>query len=141
MNTTDYHIKTVLNGENYETLVPLQTAKKKKRLIVRKGIENILLKLEDVVLFYTDSKIVYTLDKYGKKYICEENLSQLEYLLDDYQFFRANRQYIINSEYVKSYKTYEKVKLIVTMLLPELTHEIIISQETAPAFRQWISQQ
>jgi DNA-binding LytR/AlgR family response regulator len=113
----------------------------KKRLIVKKGMENILLKLEDVVLFYTDSKIVYSLDKNGKKYICEENLSQLEYLLDDYQFFRANRQYIINSEYVKSYKTYEKVKLIVTMLLPELIHEIIISQETAPAFRQWISQQ
>jgi len=53
-------------------------------------------------------------------------------------FFRANRQYIVNINYVKGFKAYEKVKLLVELTIPELNHCIIISQETAPAFRKWM---
>ncbi len=113
--------------------------KKRTRLVVRKGLENIALKLEDIVLFYTENKLVYVLDKNGKKYIADRNLSDLEVELDE-TFFRANRQYLINIQYVKGYKPFDKVKLLVDLLIPELNHCIIVSQETAPAFRKWIYQ-
>jgi DNA-binding LytR/AlgR family response regulator len=111
--------------------------RKKTRLIVRKGMENIAMRLEDIVLFYTENKVVYVIDKSGKKYMADKNLSDLEVELDE-TFFRANRQYIINLNYVKGYKAYEKVKLQVDLIIPELNHCIIISQETAPAFRKWM---
>jgi len=111
--------------------------RKKTRLIVRKGMENISMRLEDIVLFYTENKVVYVIDKSGKKYMADKNLSDLELELDE-TFFRANRQYIINLNYVKGYKPYEKVKLQVDLIIPELNHCIIISQETAPAFRKWM---
>jgi DNA-binding LytR/AlgR family response regulator len=112
--------------------------RKRSRLIVRKGMEHLTLKLEDVALLYTENKLVYVVDRLGKKYIGDKNLGEMELELDETLFFRANRQYIININFIKGFRPFEKVKLLVEMALPELKHEIIISQENAPQFRQWI---
>jgi DNA-binding LytR/AlgR family response regulator len=111
---------------------------KKKRMIVKKGLENISLRLEDVVLFYTENKIVYVVDRWGKKYLADKNLAELEEDLDTNIFFRANRQYIININFVRGFKSYEKVKLMIDLTLPELNHCIIVSQEMAPQFKEWM---
>ncbi len=112
--------------------------KKKRRLLVHKGLETISLRLEEVVLFYTENKVVHVIDSSGKKYLCDKNLTDLETELDMDSFFRANRQFIVNIEYVKGYKTYEKVKLQIDLTLQNLPYCIIISQETAPIFRKWM---
>ena len=56
---------------------------KKKRILVKKGMENISLRLDDVVLFYTENKIVYVVDRWGKKYIADKNLGEMENELDE----------------------------------------------------------
>jgi len=111
---------------------------KKKRIIVKKGMENISLRLDDVVLFYTENKIVYVIDRWGKKFLADKNLTELEEELDNSVYFRANRQYIININFVRGFKSYEKVKLLVDLTIPELSHCIIVSQEMAPQFREWM---
>ena len=111
---------------------------KKKRLLVKKGMENISLRMEDIVIFYTENKIVYVIDRSGKKFLSDKNLAELEQSLDENIFFRANRQYIININFIKGFKSYEKVKLQVDLTIPELNHCIIVSQETAPLFREWM---
>lgn len=121
-----------------ENLVTYMNRRRKTRLIVKKGLENISLRLEDIVLFFTENKIVYVTDNQGKKYMTEKNLAELEKELDPQLFFRVNRQYIININYIKGFKSFEKVKLKVDLVLPELPHQIIVSQETAPEFRKWI---
>lgn len=73
-------------------------------------------------------------------HIIDKNLSDLEDGLDRAVFFRVNRQYIVNIAFIKSFKAYEKVKLQVDLSMPELNHRIIVSQETAPFFRRWISE-
>jgi DNA-binding LytR/AlgR family response regulator len=112
--------------------------KRKTRILVQKGLENILLKLEDIVLFYTENKVVYVVDRLEKKYLTDSNLLELEEELDPLVFFRANRQYIININFIKSFRAYEKVKIKLDLNLTELNHCIIVSQETAPHFRKWI---
>ena len=92
-------------------------------------MENISLRLDDVVLFYTENKIVYVVDRWGKKYIADKNLGEMENELDENVFFRANRQYIININFIRGFKAYEKVKLIVDLTLPDLNHCVIVSQE------------
>ena len=101
---------------------------------------NVPLRLEDIVLFYTEDKISYAVDRDGKKYICEKNLTELEELLTSGGFFRANRQYIVNAEYIRSYKTYDKVKLVIDLSIPVTENLIVVSQETAPHFRRWMSE-
>ncbi len=112
--------------------------KKKTRLVVKRGAEHVFLLLDDVVLFYTENKIVFVLDKEGRKYMADKNLSDLEEELDKETFFRVNRQYILNINYVKSYKSYDRVKLQVDLHISHPAHNIVISQETAPLFKKWI---
>jgi len=78
------------------------------------------------------------MDRFSKKYVSDKTLSELEEELDSTTFFRVNRQYIININYVKSFKAHEKVKLLIDITIPEINHSIVISQETAPAFRKWM---
>jgi len=77
-------------------------------------------------------------DKEEKKYLCDRNLSALEQELDEAMFFRANRKYIVNIQYIRGFKSFEKVKLEVNLTLPTINHNIIVSQETAPLFKKWI---
>lgn len=126
---TVQHIENLINFINHKT---------KSRLLVKKGLENILLRLEDIILFYTENKMVFVIDRFSKKYIADKTLSQLESEMDENTFFRANRRYIVNLNFVKGFKPYEKVKLLIDLNIPEINHSIIVSQETAPAFRQWM---
>jgi DNA-binding LytR/AlgR family response regulator len=117
----------------------LTTMKKKKtRLIVRKGAENIALRVEEIAFIYRDNTIIVAVDKEEKKYLCDRNLSALEEELDEAMFFRANRKYLVNIQFIRGFKTFEKVKLEVSLLLSTCNHNIIVSQETAPLFKKWI---
>ena len=68
----------------------------------------------------------------------QDNLSELEDMLDHKTFFRANRQFIINIEAIAKFKPYTKGKIILD-ITPSINQEIIISQENASKFKQWIS--
>ncbi len=154
-NGIDYLLKPVDEKDLSKTLAKYKTLehhfsqqsffrtfrqKFKTRLMVRKGIENIPLQVQDIAIIYTENKLVYVIDKEGKKYIADKHLNELEHELDSTIFFRVNRQYIVNIGFVKSYRTYEKVKLQVDLTMPELHHHIVISQEMAPCFRKWINE-
>lgn len=128
-HATEHPVARLMDFINHKT---------KSRLLVKKGMENILLRLEDIILFYTENKIVFVIDRFSKKYIADKTLSELEDELDENIFFRANRRYIINLNFVKGFKPFEKVKLLLDLNIPEINHFIIISQETAPAFRKWM---
>ncbi len=125
-------------NEPVENFVKFISNRKKTRLLVKKGMENIALRLEDITLFYTENKLVYVLDSCAKKYISDKTLTELEEELDSDIFFRANRQYIVNINYIRGFKPFEKVKLAIDLSIPDINHSITISQETAPAFRKWM---
>jgi DNA-binding LytR/AlgR family response regulator len=111
---------------------------KKKRIIGRKGAERVSLPLSEVVLFYSENKVVYAIDTNDKAFMIDISLTDLEGQLDSRRFFRASRQYILNINYVKSFRPYERVKLSVELTLNHVKHTVIVSQETAPAFKKWL---
>jgi DNA-binding LytR/AlgR family response regulator len=119
-------------------LLQFFTAKKRTRLMVKRGLDHIFLHLDDIVLFYTENKVVFVVDKNNKKYMVDKNLSDLTAELDESVFFRANRQYLVNINYIKGYKTYERVKLQADLTISNTDHCIVISQETAPHFKKWL---
>ena len=116
----------------------LEPERIKNRVIVRKGNEHLNLLLNEIVFFYTENKVAYAVDKNGRKYMTDRNLSELEEKLDPSIFFRASRQYIINVDYIHSFKTYERAKIWVELKVRHPEHQIIVSQDTAPYFRKWI---
>ena len=132
------HFSKYMNPQTIQNLSMEPFTPKKTKLVVKKGIENVVLKLEDIVMIYTQNKVSYVTDNKGIKYISNKNLGELERELGNSIFFRISRQYILNINYIKSFKSFEKVKLKVDISIPIVKQPIIISQETAPAFRKWV---
>jgi len=119
----------------------LVLSKWKTRLIVKRGDENIALRVEEIAFIYREGMLIIVVDNDQKKYLCSKNLMQLEAELDPAVFFRVNRKYIVNINCIKSYRSYDKVKLEVNLTFPDSAHQVIVSQETAPLFKKWISEE
>lgn len=114
--------------------------KTKSRIVVKKGTEFMSLKLEDVVYFFTENKIAFAVDKQNKKYLCEiSSLLDIEAMLDEKRFFRVNRKYIVAADYITKFKSIDKSKISVEIMLP-VNEQIIVSQEKASLFKKWISE-
>jgi DNA-binding LytR/AlgR family response regulator len=114
--------------------------RKKSRILVRKGVEFQTIRVEDAGYFFTEHKLIFLVDKENRKYMAEKNnLSELEEELDKNLFYRANRKYIINANYIKRFKPLEKSKISVELVLP-VNEEIIISQENSASFKKWIGE-
>jgi DNA-binding LytR/AlgR family response regulator len=114
--------------------------KKRSRILVKKGMEFQTVRVEDTCYFFTEHKLVFLVDKENRKYMAEKsNLSELEEELDRNLFYRANRKYIINADYVKRFKPLERSKISVELVLP-VNEEIIISQENSASFKKWIGE-
>jgi DNA-binding LytR/AlgR family response regulator len=118
----------------------LSQDRKKSRILVRKGVDFQAVRLEDAGYFFTEHKLIFLVDKENRKYMAEKNnLSELEEELDKNIFYRANRKYIINANYIKRFKPLERSKISVELTLP-VSEEIIISQENSAGFKKWIAQ-
>jgi len=114
--------------------------RKRSRILVKKGGEFQTVRVEDTGYFFTEHKLIFLVDKEGRKYLAEKsNLSELEDELDKNIFYRANRKYIINANYVKRFKPLERSKISVELVLP-VNEEIIISQENSASFKKWIGE-
>jgi len=117
-----------------------QHNKKRTRIVVRKGIEFLTIRVEDIAYFFTEHKIVFLVDKDKKKYMVDKkNLTEMMDELEDQTFFRANRKYIVNADYIASFKTVDNSKILVELSVP-VNEEIIVSQENAPVFKTWINE-
>ena len=114
--------------------------KKKTRIIVKRGMEFQAIRTEDIVYFFTEHKLVFLVDKDNRKYMAEaNNLAELEMELDANMFYRANRKYIVNANFIRRFKPLERSKISVELTLM-LDEEIIVSQENSSAFKKWISE-
>ena len=87
---------------------------------------------------FSKDEVIYLVHKDGKKYITDyRSLDEIEELLDPVQFFRANRQFIIDLSYIETMRSDESGKVIVRLKLGGFP-EIIVSKEKAAAFRKWV---
>jgi len=75
----------------------------------------------------------------GERYMLDfSTLDDVEELLDPNQFYRANRQYIINIDAIQTVKPMENSKLTIRLKEPNHKFEIDMSREKAPVFKKWV---
>jgi two-component system response regulator LytT len=90
-----------------------------------------------IAWFYTANEIVYAHTTDGHQYIMEFTMEQLEQQLDPQQFFRANRQYIINRLAITEVNFYFNGRLSVKVK-PDPTEHILISKARVPEYKAWM---
>lgn len=71
-----------------------------KTFLIKKGRDFQPVSTQDVVAFFSDSKITYAADLSGNKFMITATLAELEQQLQQADFFRVNRQYLINRKYL-----------------------------------------
>ena len=91
---------------------------------------------ESVAYFYTSSQLVYAVTE-QHEFVMNEKLEEIENLLPDHLFFRANRQFIIQKKFVKNAELYFNNRLVVHLQL-KTPDKIVISREKSGAFKEWL---
>jgi DNA-binding LytR/AlgR family response regulator len=75
----------------------------------------------------------------GERYMLDYvTLEEVEDLLDPKQFYRANRQFIINMDAIQAVKPVENSKLIIRLKEPNHKLEIDMSRLKSPEFKKWM---
>lgn len=111
----------------------------KQSILVYYREKIIPVKTADICLVHATNGIVMLYAQQDNTYVTQYTIDQLEGMLDPAQFFRANRQFIVNRDIVKNIEHYFNRRLVVHThcASPE---KIIISRLKAHDFLRWIEQ-
>jgi DNA-binding LytR/AlgR family response regulator len=109
----------------------------RERFLVRKGIDFLPVRTQDVAYIFTAGKLVFLVMRSGTRHVLDRPLTDLEAELEGRGFLRVNRAYLVHIESVRRCRPYGKGKLLLD-LQPPPDEEVIVSQERAAAVRQWL---
>lgn len=127
---------------NYQELASTILSSKKdyrQRFLVAKRESFFKLSVDDIAYFYFDSRVTFAVTYDNKHHVLNQPLDKIEQELDPQQFFRTNRQTIVNVEAIDRFETYFSGKLVVK-LVNDLNDKIIISRAKATLFKEWMNQ-
>ena len=155
LNSIDYLLKPIMEEDlekaitKYKSFLPSELTnnsleikslikeekQKLSRILVKIGYNLKIVQTDEVSCFYSENKIVYLQTK-ERNYPTDFTLDELQEVLDDKKFFRVNRQFIINSNFIKNIHTspYYKVEM---ECQPE--EEITVSRDRVKDFKDWLS--
>ena len=133
-----------LAQENLQEQIPAGKAtaeneNNRKRLVSYEKDEMILLEIQDAALFYLADNTLIIKTFLGKEHIINLSLDELMKQLDNQIFYRANRQYIVNVNAIKTIFIYGKNQLRL-LTQPESPEDIIISKNKVAEFKSWLDQ-
>lgn len=116
----------------------LAQSRYKERFIVNMRNQWMPVSTKDIACFSKETlNYIYLFN--GERYMLDANtLDEVEELIDPRQFYRANRQFIINIDAVQTVKPMENAKLTIRLKEPNQKFEIDMSREKAPVFKKWL---
>lgn len=121
------------NDLNFKNLIK-KIEPKLSRILVKIGYNLKIISTDEVSCFYSENKIAYLQTK-ERTFPTDFTLEELGQSLDTKQFFRVNRQVIINLNFIKNIHTspYYKIDL---EFQPDL--EITVSRDRVKEFKDWL---
>lgn len=155
LNSIDYLLKPIVEEdltkaiEKFKSFLPedgfvnsqeiKQILKKDKstlsRILVKIGYNLKIVQTSEISCFFSENKIVY-LQTSERSFPTDFTLDELENVLDEKDFFRVNRQYIIHSKFIKNIHTSPTYKVELDYQPDE---EITVSRDRVKDFKDWLS--
>jgi two-component system response regulator LytT len=109
----------------------------KKGFLVFKSNKYITVQTEKIAFFYIKNEISTIMTYEQQEYQVSQSLDDLQFALSPKQFFRLNRQYLINYEAVKEVEHYFARKLYVRLTIPT-PEKLLVGKAKAGAFLNWL---
>ncbi|MCK0160514.1 LytTR family transcriptional regulator [Allomuricauda sp. F6463D] len=110
----------------------------KKRVLTYLKNELVSLSIEDIAYIFTENTVTYVKRLDGKVTTSNNSLEELSNDLDDSQFFRANRQFILSINAIHKILRYGNNQLKIEVV-PESDINIIVSKNKASEFKKWLN--
>jgi len=66
------------------------------RIMLSSGNAQMPMNVDNIAYFMADGRYLFAVSMAGDKYFCESTLYKLEQELDNREFFRLNRRFIVN---------------------------------------------
>ena len=120
-------------------LIQGQKKSYRQSYLVQKGDTLTPIASNDFAFFYIQNGIVRGTTIENVTYHLDGTLEDLEKDLNPQEFYRANRQYLVQRSTIKNLSIYFNGRLIVNVI-PEAKEQIIVSKANAPKFKAWLNQ-
>ena len=121
----------------FQLLNRLATPASKKSFLVFKRNKYFTVPVENIAFFYikNESSVIMCFDR--NEYSLNYSLDEIQNLISVKQFYRLNRQYLINFHAVQEVEHYFARKLFVKPAVP-VQDKLLVSKEKAGNFLQWL---
>ena len=101
--------------------------------------KTLLVSVEEIALFSVENETVYLYSFEGKKYPLLKKLEYIMSVCDPDQFFRINRQMLLNRQAILSFEPYFNRKIALSLKIkPE--EKPIVSRLKVTPFKEWLEQ-
>ncbi|MDO9374259.1 MAG: LytTR family DNA-binding domain-containing protein [Ferruginibacter sp.] len=120
-----------------DLLTRIQASAGKKSFLVFDHNKYLTVPTRNIAYFYVkyESPKIVCFDKH--EYFVNYSLEQIRNLVTEKQFFRVNRQYLINFSAIKEVEHYFARKLLVNLVVP-IADKMLVAREKASGFLQWL---
>jgi two-component system, LytTR family, response regulator LytT len=110
----------------------------KQSFLVHFREKMIPLAANDIAWFYTANELVYATTIDRKRHLIDFTMEQLQQQLDPGQFFRANRQFIVQRKAIREMESYFNGRILIKMA-EEAEENIIVSKARVPELKTWMN--
>ena len=98
-----------------------------------------IIDVADINHFVINGKKTFAMMNNGTKHVIFYTLDQLKQRLDPIQFFRANRQYIVNRKAISRIQAYGNRQMLIILHSYDDV-KVLVSKDNASVFNDWIEQ-
>lgn len=132
--------KLAPSTENLSNLLDILKQKinpQSQSIIIHEGDKIIPLNIINIALFFIEDDLVFAFTFDNKKHQLSQNMDSLEKLLPS-DFFRANRQFLVNRKAIKDASHYFSRKILINLNIP-FKEQIIVGKLKTSAFSNWLA--
>jgi len=109
----------------------------KNRFVIKVGEHLKSIPVEDILFFYSLEKATYLCTADFRTYLVDYSLDHISEMIDEQQFFRINRKYILSNQSIADIVVYSNSRLKIKLKKPD-EESIIVSRDKVQGFKEWL---
>lgn len=110
----------------------------KSRFFIKGGQHYQSISVQEIESFFVQEKSTFLMHAEGKMLDIDYSLDQLSDMLDPALFFRVNRSYLLNINWIKDVVIYSGSRLKVKPASGKYNEPILVSRDKVSLFKKWM---
>lgn len=126
------------NYSRLESIISQLQPKTKERFLIKIGEHYRSVQTLSIHCFFIMERNTFIQTDTGKTYPIDYSLDRIEQLVDPGQFFRINRNFIVNFSAIQDILIYSSVRLKIILNGWTEKEDILVSRERVTEFKKWM---